>query len=299
MTFTNAPRFSFTRAASLATLTLVTFAASAIMRTRTVQAAPISYTGAAYGQDFNSLASASQGSDFAWSDGSTLTGWYANTNGSIPTTYKVNNGSSANTNNINSNGSVGGTGTNPDSDRALGTQSNSSSIQRLGVAFSNDTSLVQIGFTATYDGEQWRRINAEGADDYLVDYQIFDAGLGSLTSGGTWTPLPTMTFNAPSVSIGGGTVSLDGNNPSFRVPNLTATISDLDWNPGQELWLRFTDGGTGQHQLAVDNFLFTAQAAPVPVPEPSTFLLLGLGALGLMRQSRKHILLSLSPSSKN
>jgi hypothetical protein len=124
----------------------------------------------------------------------------------------------------------------------------------------------------------------EGADDYIVEYQIFNAGLGSLNAGGVWTPLPGMTFNAPNVSSPSATTSLDGNAIGNRVAGLTATVTGLDWQPGQELWIRFTDSGPAQHQLAIDNFQFSALA---PVPEPTTALLLGLGTLSLLRRRRR------------
>lgn len=247
-------------------------------------AAPVSYTGGAYSQNFDTLANSSQAATVTWSDGNTLPGWYAygSLTASAPTTYRVNNGNFLGFNELLSLGS--GTST----DRALGSQTNTTSTERIGVAFSNDTGLDIIDFTATYDGEQWRRASGEGADLLNVDYQIFSSGLGSLTAASGWTAVPTLTFTSPNTGVGGGSVAINGNSASNRTAGLTATIAGLTFADGDELWIRFTDGATStQHQLAIDNFVFSATQATVPVPEPSSFLLLGLGALGVVRHTRR------------
>ena len=275
--------FSFVSAVSFAAalIGLATF----VMNPNVAWAAPFAYTGGTYAQDFNTLGSTPQGTTLPWSDGNTLPGWYGFVGGATPTTYTVNRGDFIAQGRLYSLGSVGGTGTNPDSDRALGTQSTTSSTERFGVGFVNSTVSTRDSFTATYDGEQWRRIVNNGADDLIVEYQIFNAGLGSLTAGGTWTQLPGLTFNAPQINNPGASTAIDGNALANRVAGLTATVSDLNWQSGQELWLRFTDTGTAQHILAVDNFSFSTTVAPIP--EPSSLLLLSLGAWGMIRKLRR------------
>lgn len=57
---------------------------AAVLTNNGAQAAPFAYTGGTYSQDFDSLASASQGSTPAWSDGVTLPGWYGFVGGATP-----------------------------------------------------------------------------------------------------------------------------------------------------------------------------------------------------------------------
>ena len=248
-------------------------------------AAPVSFTGGTYAQDFDTLANSTQGAANTWTDGVTLPGWYAymSAAASAPADYLVNNGSFVGFNELLSLGS--GTAT----DRALGSQTDTTSAVRLGVALSNDTGKNIIDFTATYDGEQWRRAAGEGADLLQVDYQIFPAGLGSLTAASGWTAAPaSLTFTSPVIGGGGSSNALNGNSAGNRQAGLTATIAGLSWADGDELWIRFTDGpNSTRHQLAVDNFSFSATQETVPIPEPSSLLLLGLGAVGLMPRSRR------------
>ncbi len=264
---------SFTTYAPKVAVALGTLLAVLAIGAASAQAVPILYTGGLYSQDFDTLANTPQGASVAWSDGATLPGWYANTSaaGGAPTVYRVNNGTF-----LDPVGQLYSEGTTGNSDRALGTQSSSSSTERIGVALTNTTGRYQYQAIVTYDGEQWRRINNEGADKFSVAYQVFSAGQGSLTAGGTWTAVPSLTFNAPNINQS-GSVALNGNLDGNRVAGLTASISGLDWDPGEELWIRFTDGPSSrQHQLAVDNFNFTA------VPEPSSLVIAAFGLLGLI-----------------
>jgi hypothetical protein len=238
----------------------------------------ISYTGSSYQQDFDSLASAPVGNipRPTWSDGDTLTGWFASVSdvGGAPSDYIVGNGNFFDVGELHS---LGVAGANPVTDRALATQSTQASTERIGVAFSNDSASAFRQFQVTYDGEHWRRINNEGADRLDVEFQIFATGQGSLTAGGTWTALPGLTFTSPTFGIAGST-ALDGNLAGNRVAGLTATISGIDWDPSEELWIRFSDGAANaQFQMGVDNFMFSAA-----IPEPASLAFLVLGAVLLL-----------------
>jgi len=53
----------------------------------------------------------------------------------------------------------------------------------------------------------------------------------------------------------------------------------LHWLPDTDLWLRWGDvnHAGNEHGLAIDNLTFEAM-----VPEPASYLLLGLGVAGLL-----------------
>ncbi len=249
-------------------------------------AAPISYTTVdfVYSQDFDTLASSplstqNNQQSIAWNDGTApLPGWYASVSdaGSPPSRYLVSRGDFINRGEVFSYGSTDA------SDRALGTQSRSNTTERIGVAFVNDGNVAFLSFTVTYDGEQWRRVTNNGPDGFVVEYQFFDGGAGFLTAPTGWTVVPELQFNAPQINIS-NSVSLNGNSASNRVAGITATITDIRWNPGDELWIRFTDGATNaEHGVAIDNFQFVAH-----VPEPHSLLLGVGGLLGLLCLRRR------------
>ena len=77
---------------------------------------------------------------------------------------------------------------------------------------------------------------------------------------------------------------VDGN-VAGRVADITATIDGIDWEPGAELWLQWSDpqlAANADDGLAIDNVRFTAS-----VPEPSSFALLGLAAAGWLAFRRR------------
>jgi len=62
------------------------------------------------------------------------------------------------------------------------------------------------------------------------------------------------------------------------------TITDINWLPGTDLWLRWDDvnNSGNDHGLAIDDLAFLA------IPEPSGIVLLGVGiATLLLRRARK------------
>ncbi len=252
-------------------------------------AAPISYSGGTYSQNFDSLASGpSEGSTPAWSDGTTLPGWYALYTAADPLnppiTYTVTEGNNNYPSQFLSAGSIGGGETNPDSDRALGVQTYSSltNLMLIGVAFRNATGAqITDGVVISYDGEQWRYTSTdapEDIDDLVVEYQVFNSGSGSLAVLTGWTAIPAMTFFAPHNPA--AQTRYDGNAAANRVAGLTDTLNGISWGAGQDLWIRWSDNGPDRALMAVDNFSLTV------VPEPATLSLIGLGIAGLLLRRR-------------
>lgn len=215
-----------------------------------------------------------------------LVGWYTGSYGATTTTPNIRAGTGSSTT-----GSFYSFGASGAEDRALGTlptDSSASASMRLGARFVNNTSEVISGFSFSYDGEQWRKAAVTTAQNnqYVVAYAIFGAGAGSLDSTSYSASLTTATFNTP---VDGGDnvgAALDGNLAENRVAGLSASVSDIVLNPGEELWLRWFDSNSSgaDHGLAIDNFTIS-----FTVPEPSTATILGLGltlVIARLRQRR-------------
>ena len=230
--------------------------------------------GSTLAENFDTLPTST--TDVDWIDNATLPGWYA-AYGSSATEIIAGSTGSATQGQLYSYGASGA------GDRAFGslTSGGTGTIDR-GVRLVNGTGAVLDQFTLQYDGEQWRlgRDN-DTSDSLTVAYQIFSPGTGDINAA-AYIDVPSAMFDSPLVNGDPGSGSwLDGNDAVNRVPGITATVPTGDWLPGDELWIRFRDiNDSGyDHGLAVDDFRFTAVTA---VAEPSTFTLLGFGALCLV-----------------
>lgn len=150
----------------------------------------------------------------------------------------------------------------------------------IGLRIRNDTGTVIKGLHMTYDGEQWRdgaRIQPNG--DLLnaglslsanTDNWFSTAGFSSF---GTVTGYLGPVSNAPDSPV-------DGNTAGKVVVNIITSVSfGFLWQPGTDLWLRWTNRNDDGRDdgLAIDNFTFTGSA----VPEPATATLVGLTVMSL------------------
>lgn len=167
-------------------------------------------------------------------------------------------------------------------DRAFGGQSLNAtgSSRNFGLQLINNTSYTLTEFSLNYTGEQWRLIQGDVNDRYDFSYQIFNVGTGTLDNTAGWTNADALDFIAPQTSTSGGNVGINGNAVGNFVME-SGTVTGLNWTPGQELWLRWTDPNTSNQQrmvLAIDDVSFSA------IPEPSTWVMLGCGAIFVMRR---------------
>ncbi|MEX0678395.1 MAG: PEP-CTERM sorting domain-containing protein [Pirellulales bacterium] len=245
--------------------------------------AAVLLTGAPYSQDFDSLPNS--GTSPAWTNDSTLPGWSLFRQpvpGTAVPTIEVGTGSN-NTGSFYSFGSAGS------GERALGGVGSGSAYFGspatatvagwVAAAFTNDTGLAIDSFTVSYDGEQWRNGGNTSAQTTVLEYG-FGSSFGAVS---TWnTPGGSFDFMSPTVGATAG--ALDGNAAANRATGLGGTISSLAWIDGDTLWLRWIENNdTGNdHGLAIDNFDLTT----TQVPEPSTLVLMLLGALGGVAAAR-------------
>lgn len=251
--------------------------------------AQISFTGS-YTQNFDSLANT--GTNNAWTDNSTITGWYMrrvdDVNGVLANQYNAGDGGS-------NTGAVYSFGTPSTTDRALGSVA-SGSVEHMvyGARLTNNTGGLIDQFTLSYVGEQWRNGGNTTAHRLFFSYKIGGTNVGADTQPGsgtvgysadpTFTRFENLDFWGPIATATAG--PLDGNLAANQAA-VSATVTGLTWNPGEDLWIRWVDLNDvgNDHGLAVDNLEFTAN----PVPEPGSMIALAMGGLGLLARRRRKV----------
>lgn len=256
-------------------------------------AAPLSYTGGVYTQDFNGLpTNATNPSQVVSGKGphefgvvtaaSGMDGWQiANPGGSGGNTeFRSHNGSLAG----NAGRGVISFGVDGSNERALGALSTSNQINSFGLVLRNDTGLTLDSFTLSYTGEQWRRGNVSSPNTLFFSYSVGGTSIGA----GTFTGISSLDFAAPNTQAAPTEVALDGNASANQTSLSGGVSSGLNWAPGDTLVLRWlAQDLSGQDDgLGVDNLTFSAAA----IPEASTLCLAGLSAaalsVGLLRRRK-------------
>lgn len=216
--------------------------------------------GGTYIENFDALGSSSG----TWFDNSTLTGWYAsvsNNTGVVEaytTAYTATAGASGNSTTLYSMGTSGS------SERALGGTPVSTRYGMLGWRLVNGSSSAITNLVITYDGEQWRR-DATPNSGISVSYKIFSPGAGGLDSLGGWTEAPSsLTFMAPAT---GTTVAVNGNDAENRIAGLTAAFPEINLQPNDEIWIKWTlfKVSGGNIQIAIDNVTVAVPLGTPPV----------------------------------
>jgi hypothetical protein len=233
--------------------------------------AQLGYSGGVLADNLNQLPTASSFTFLDnWQDNSTLAGWYrtviSDGTPGVENRFRVDDGGATG-------GSVWSLGTFGSSDRALGFTTSSNLVTiHIGVRLVNLTSTVLTQADISYFGEQWRT-GVAGRNEMRLSYQI---GAASLTTG-TWTARTDLDFI--SIQEAGGPIALNGNLAENR-RQIQGTLTGLNWNPGESLWIRWTgsDRPGADHTLAVDDFAVQA------VPEPMTLSAFGLAFLLFRRR---------------
>jgi uncharacterized protein len=251
--------------------------------------------GSTYSQNFNSLpntpTNVSVQATRPWSDDTTQTtsntsipGWYlyhvtTQAEGGANGHQRIRYGTgSANTGSFWSFGASGST------ERALGSVASNTTAdvmdggeQYIGLRLTNSTGLTLNTFRLSYDGEQWRDGGAAVPNAQSITFGYKVAAVNVQETG--FTAVPTLNFVSPVFTNTGGGAAVDGN-AAGKVAIGTVNVSGVNWAPGTDLWLRWTDvnNSGNDHGLAIDNLSFTAA-----IPEPRAVLFGGLvcGMVGL------------------
>ena len=214
-----------------------------------------------YSQNFDALGSVSA----TWTDNLTLPGWYAsvsNTSGTVgpyTTAYTVGSGGGT------SSSTLYALGVASSIERALGGAPSSTALGLLGLRLINTSGSIFNDVQVKFDLEQW---SDRGTAKVTLSYQLFAPGGGNLSTLGGWTELTSISSPLP---VNVTPVSGIGNTTGL-VPNVYGGVSALNWQNGDELWLKWTiskiAGNNSTH--GIDNLV-------VQVPEPGVLLLAGLG----------------------
>lgn len=228
--------------------------------------AQVSFSGAgAYTQNFDTLPSSA--GPFTFENNSTLAGWYVS-----QTSGQASNGATSGDYPIASSGArVYSWGTGTGSDRALGyfNRTGTAGTGHLGLQLQNTSGGVIDSITLSFDVEQWRR-NADGATLSFA-WLTTSASGSQLTAGDYTTDARGGLTTFATATSGGG---LDGNN---NRQNVSFTLTDLNWQAGEYLWLRWSilDSISTSAGIGIDNLTIST------IPEPSSAVLLS-GVCGLL-----------------
>lgn len=184
-------------------------------------------------------------------------------------------------------------------DRALSSLASGTFIGAVGTSFVNDTGSTLTAFTITFSREIWAVQGTSQASPTgdLADRLSFAYGLSGngpaatdyLTSA-AMIPFTDLDAVSPAenmlLAVASNTNpdrTRDGNSAAWKT-TVSATVAGITWDPGQTLFLRWSDSDTVGFDaiLGVDDLSFTAA-----IPEPSTgFLMAAALALGSSRRRR-------------
>ena len=165
-------------------------------------------------------------------------------------------------------------GTTAATDRSLGSLAGSNTQKDAYVAFTNNTGAAITQFSIAYDGEQWRLGQTAAATNVLT--------LQFSTNGTSWTNMGS-AFNFTSPITSGAAGALDGNAAANRVAGIGSTFTpSAPISNGATFYLRWADPDDcgSDAMMALDNFALTV------VPEPSTWMMIGVGAVLLATVQR-------------
>jgi hypothetical protein len=153
----------------------------------------------------------------------------------------------------------------------------------IGLRITNETGVILDQITVSYNGEQWRDGGAATPVAQTMRFGWSTTALSISDPSLQFTDAPGLTFTSPVFTNTGSGAAVDGNTAGL-VPMTALTISGVNWLPGTDLWLRWTDinDAGNDHGLAIDDLNFWASA----IPEPTVAAMLGLGTLGLARRRR-------------
>jgi len=251
-----------------------------------------SVAGSTYSQNFDSLAST--GPDNAWQNDGTLPGWslYRITAANNPAPFAIDTyyASSGITDNgrfyslgNSSDRALGGVGANKfGTDADFIDTTMGQTLGWIAASFSNGTGSPLTNITFNYDGEQWRN---GGNDNGVAQAMAFEYAFGSdfatIPSNAWNVPTGDFTFSSPTNSGLDG--PLNGNLAANSAADRGGTISNLDWQPGATLWLRWIERNDTfiDHGLAIDNFEFSASATISAVPEASAVACGGIACIAI------------------
>ncbi len=248
-----------------------------------VATAQINYSGGTYVENFNSIFStdgtgtAVPGTTAIGLQGAipTLTTWQAaRVSGSGATTFAIFGdwGGSA----ASGTGRLYSYGLPASTERALGSVASGTTTVGFGTSFLNTSADTYSSVSFTFDREIWRTQNTAADQSLSFAYGFTSSGIGtgSFITNSAMTAYPALDATSPSfyASLNGGAGGFT--DPSTNMVTVSATITGLNWAPGDSLIIRWNDANDigNDAGIAIDNLRMVAN-----IPEPASGLLLGLG----------------------
>jgi hypothetical protein len=154
-----------------------------------------------------------------------------------------------------------------------------------GARLTNNTGRLLTSFTLSYTGEQWRDggTTTTGSLPQSITFDYSRSATSIEDALATFTDVPLLDFTGPRFGATAGT-AYDGNLAANRTAIGPVTVTGINWQAGTDLWIRWTDlnNAGNDHGLGIDDLKFTAE-----IPEPSSCLLLLLGAIAMLASPRR------------
>lgn len=171
-------------------------------------------------------------------------------------------------------------------ERALGSLASGTTVAGFGTYFINQSVDTYQSISISFDREVWRTQSTTSDQKLSFAYGLASGGVGTanfLTSA-SMIAYAQLDAVAPG-TLGPSNVGVDGNASPNSAP-VSATITGLNWAPGDTLFIRWQDANdTGNDAgLAIDNL---SMVAVVPEPASALWVGLGLAGFGLWRR-RSH-----------
>ena len=125
--------------------------------------------------------------------------------------------------------------------RALGSIASGTNVSAFGATFVNTGSTTLNNFTINFTMEQWRNGGSGNPNTLSFGYAL---GATDIVNG-TFTAATSLDATSVVNAAGGG--SLNGNLPANQAAR-GATVSGLNWLPGQTLVVRWRDNDEARHR---------------------------------------------------
>ena len=176
------------------------------------------------------------------------------------------------------------------SERALGANATANTTVGFGTWFVNTSSDTFGSVTLSFDREIWRTQAVATDQSLAFSYGFASGGIGTgnFITNGLMTAYAALNATSPSfyASLYAGVSGFT--DPSTNMVPVSATITGLNWAPGDSLFIRWNDTlDVGSNAgIAIDNL---DMKTTVVVPEPSCGAIVGLGiaAVALLRRKTR------------